>query len=125
MTFKLAFTTLALEFLLRSLARHQRLLISAYQRVDFTHSTDEEIVRVARSLDKIVATARPVLDKLQTLGSRTLARWQPTIRELSAQVDHMDSMAGSLHLECDHEASLLLAVAAAEFSNSQTLAAAV
>src|SRR5260221_13334309 len=59
-TLNFTFTATLLTFLLRSLARHQRMLISAYQKTDFTGYNIEEISRVATSIDALVEKGRSV-----------------------------------------------------------------
>src|SRR5205809_2708515 len=58
-TLKLGFTAALLAVMLRSLVRHQRKLIRAYQETDFTCFRSEELVRVADSLEKITEHAWP------------------------------------------------------------------
>ncbi len=110
-TLKFTFTATLLTFLLRSLARHQRMLISAYQKTDFTGYNIEEISRVATSIDALVEKGRSVLDKLATFGPRAQALWGSTLSRLAEQLEHLDSIAQSLHVAADPEASLLLGLA--------------
>jgi len=114
-TFKLGVTAAMLKFMFSSLARSQRKLISAYQEVNFTGLSDEEIVRMASSLDKIVEKERHVLALAKTLG-RAQTWWAASLRELSEQVEHMASISESLRVEGDTEASTLLAMALDQFT---------
>ena len=110
-TLKLYFNAAILTFLLRSLVRHQKRLISAYQRTEFTRYSVEEISRVATSIDTLVEKGRSVLDKLATFGPRAQALWGSTLSRLAEQLEHLDSIAQSLHVAADPEASLLLGLA--------------
>jgi hypothetical protein len=108
MTLKLGFTASLLKFLLHGLVRHQKLLISTYQHIDFTRFSSKEISRVATSLDAMVEKGRQVLEKLATFGPRGQAWWASSVPQLTDQLDHMESIAQSLHIAADPEASLLL-----------------
>jgi hypothetical protein len=110
-TLKLVFTAGILKFLLYGLTRHQKLLISAYQHVDFTRLSIKEISRVATSLDEAVENGRQVLHKLTMFGPRGQAVWASSIPQLTDQLDHLESIAQSLHVAADPEASLLLGLA--------------
>jgi len=110
-TFKLACTAAFMKLLLTSLARHQRLLISAYQKIDFTRYSNEEILRAAASLERIVEKGQPIVAKLGALGPRAQKWWGSSLFQLSEQLDHFESIANSLRVAADPEASLLMGLA--------------
>jgi hypothetical protein len=116
MTFKLACAATILKFMLRSLARHQRMLIRAYQGMDFTRFSDQDVLTLATSLDKIVENGRTVVAKLRTFGPRGQALWGSTLPQLAEQIEHLDSISESLHLAADPEGTALMAMAVEEFS---------
>jgi len=117
LTLKLAFYVALLRWLLKSLVKSQRAMIRLYQMTDFTCYRNEEIVRVAKSLDRVVERGRPILDKLQLLGPRAHALLGATVQaQLAEQLEHLDSIAESLHVAADEEATALLAMAVEEFS---------
>ena len=111
MAVKYGVTALLLKFLLSSLARHQRLLIRAYQETNFDVLSGEELVKWAELLDKIVDRGRPTLDKLEKFGPHTQKLWGNVLFALSEQLDHMESIAGSLRSAANLDVSLLMAAA--------------
>jgi hypothetical protein len=116
---KVAVRTVGLKWLLSGLVRHQEKLISACQQADFTRFSDEDLADLASSLQRMVAKERGLLAKANTLGAEIRGWWGESLLQLSQQVEHMDSIAESLHLECDPEASLLLAMAVEQFSSEE------
>jgi len=120
---KYGFYTTMLKWILLSLARSQKSIIALYQKTDFTPYSSEEILRVAKSLDSVVEAAQPILCKLQALGPRAQA-WlgSAVLAQLAQQLEHMDSIAESLHVAADEETTALLAMAVEEFSAVSELA---
>jgi hypothetical protein len=116
---KVAVATIGLKWLLGGLVRHQQKLIGIYQRCDFTRYRDQDLAELASSLYRIVEKERAVLAVANTLGAEIRIWWDASLRQLSQQVEHLDSIAESLHVECDPEASLLLAMAVEQFSTSE------
>jgi hypothetical protein len=111
MTLKYGLTALLLKFMLASLARHQRLLIRAYQGMNFSGFSSGELVKWSESLDKIVDRGRPTLDKLEKFGPKTQKLWGNVLSDLSEQLDHMESIAYSLRSSANTDVSLLMAAA--------------
>lgn len=123
LTVKLAFYVALLKWLLNSLARSQRMLIRLYQAADFSRYSNEEIMRVAKHLDGIVERGRPILGKLRTLGPRASALLGTAVLvQLAEQLEHLDSIAESLHVAVDEETTALMAMAVEEFSAVSELA---
>lgn len=110
-TFKLGVASALLKLMLRSLVRHQRTLIAVYQETDFTLYSKAEISRAATSLDTMVENGRSVLEKLAKSGPRARALWGSSLPQLADQLEHLESIAQSLHVAADREASLLLGLA--------------
>jgi hypothetical protein len=121
LTIKLSLTAALLRWLLRRLVNSQRMLIKAYQRIDFTHCTDEEIAKIAKFLAGLVERGQAILAMLDTLGPRAHAWFGPSMSQLREQLEHLDSIAESLHLAIDDEATALLAMAVEEFSTVSAL----
>jgi len=124
LTAKLGFYLALLKWLLASLARGQRTMIRLYQNMDFTCYSNAEIVRLAASLYRLVERGRETLSKLQTLGPRAHACLGAAVLvQLAEQLEHLDSIAESLHIAADDEATALMAMAVEEFSAVRELAA--
>jgi len=123
LTVKLSFYIALLKWLLGSLVRGQRTMIRLYQITDFTRYSNEEIVRVAKSLDGIVERGRETLSRLETLGPRAYAcLGAGVLAQLADQLEHLDSISESLHIAADEEATALMAMAIEEFSAARELA---
>jgi hypothetical protein len=116
---KVAFKTIGLKWLLAGLVRHQEQLISAYQQCDFTRCNDEDLADLATSLEKLVQKERAVLAKANTLGAEIRVWWGASLRQMTEQVEHLDSIAESLRLECDPGASALMGMAVKEFATQE------
>ena len=108
--------TFIVKFLLWTLVRQQSKLIRYCQDADFTKVGNEDLAKLAHCFDKIIAKERDVLAKASQLGVEIRVWWERSLSQLSEQVEHLNSIAQSLHLECDQETSLLLAITAEEFS---------
>jgi len=111
--------TVGLKVMLAGLVRHQEKLISSYQQLDFTKCCDEDLSELAVSLDGIVEKERAILAKANTLGSEIRVWWETSLLQLAKQAEHLDSIAESLHAECDDEAASLLVFAAEEFTTNE------
>jgi hypothetical protein len=116
---RVVFRTVGLKLMLAGLVRHQEKLISSYQQFDFTGCSDEGLSELAVSLDKIVEKERAILSKAKTLGSEIRVWWEASLLQLEKQAEHLDSIAESLHAECDDEASSLLVFAAEQFTMNE------
>ena len=110
MTVRLGLTTLFLKFVLATIARNQKLLIRAYQMADFTRCSNEEILKKAESLERIIQHGRAVLCMLNSFG-RAKKLWESSLSKLEEQLDHFDCIATSLRMSADPEASLLMGFA--------------
>jgi hypothetical protein len=67
-------------------------------------------------LDKIISKDHELLTKANALGAEIRVWWSASLARLAEQVEHLDSIAESLHLAVDSEASALLALAAGELA---------
>jgi hypothetical protein len=113
---KVATTTLVLKLLLGQLVRAQSRLISAYARADLNHFRSQDLAELATTLDKIISKDHELLTKANALGAEIRVWWSASLARLAEQVEHLDSIAESLHLAVDSEASALLALAAGELA---------
>jgi len=120
-TVKFGLTAFFLKLMLLSLSRHQRLLIRAYQGINFNKFTREELIEWAEKLEKILERGRPTLARLERFGPRTQKLWGSVLSDLSEQLDHIDSIANSLRSAANTHVSLLLA-AAADYMAASTAA---
>jgi|ERR1017187_9179747 hypothetical protein len=78
---------------------------------DFINSGQDELLGVVEAIDMAVTNGRDLLSDVNTLGSEIRIWWQRPMLKFAEQVEHLDSIAESLRIECDPEASLLLASA--------------
>ncbi len=115
----IAVETLFLKFTFGSVVRLQKRAISGLVQRDFSAMSGQEIKSLADSIDRLVAEERELLRKAYGLGSEIRVWWNTSLVRLAAQVEHLDSIAESLHLECDDEASALLGLAADSFVKSK------
>src|SRR6266568_4274994 len=107
---KVARRTIALKFLLGSLVRTQDKFINVLVERDFTQCRPEDMRELASDLDKIVGQEKAILEKANTLGVEVRVWWNTSLVKLAEQAEYLDSIADSLHVACDDEASTLLAI---------------
>ena len=107
--------TLSLKHQLRGLSIKQGNLLSSLIERDFTHCDPGDLTPLAASLDKLVRDDRTMLDSMYELGVEIRFCWSSSLRKLAQQVDHLDSIAESLHAAADPECSMLMAIAAEQF----------
>jgi hypothetical protein len=113
---KVLAATVCLKWLFSGLVRSQDKLIHMYQTGDLTQLSDEQVLGLTRSLRVIANRDREVLAKASTLGVGTRVWWDASLRRIAQQSEHLDSIAESLEVDCDPEASLLLAMALDRFT---------
>ena len=113
---KVMCATLGLKWLLSGLVRSQDKLLSVYRGYDFNRCSPEQLTEVATSLGRIVNKERDILARANTLGAEIRVWWDTSLRRLAEQVDHLDSIAESLHLAADPDGTQLLALAAEQFA---------
>jgi hypothetical protein len=113
---KVLVASLCLKWLFSALVRNQDRLIRVYQSGDFMNASDEQLLGLARSLRDIVRKERTMVTKAGSLGVETRVWWDASLRRIAEQAEHLDSIAESLEVECDPEASLLLAMALDKFT---------
>jgi hypothetical protein len=128
LTFGVAWDTFAGVWHLRKqfsvLVEMQASLIRRLVVTDFTRFPMEELKSLATEIDDLLTDERYILAEANKLGSELRYWWTKSLLEMEQQVEHLDSIAESLHVECDPEASLLLAMAVEQLSaqNVQELA---
>jgi hypothetical protein len=113
---KVAASTIALKWLLSSLVRMQDKLIALLVARDFTECREQDIRELAANLEDIAATGRTTLERLNTLGAEVRVWWSSSLVKLEEQAEYLESIAQSLQVAVDDEASTLLAVAVGEFA---------
>lgn len=94
------------------LAASQDRWIATGTEQDFSKYQPEDLARMAPKVDDMVKILRELLRLTSTLDPLTRFAWRRPLRKLAQQVDHIESIAESLHLACDPEATQLLALAA-------------
>lgn len=106
---KIAALTLGLKFLLGRLARWQGSIIASLVKEDFNSYSSESLTELAKSIDQMVADEREALEHAYDLGYELRAFWP--LDTLQEQIEHLDSIAESLHLAADPEGTALLSLA--------------
>ena len=89
----------------------QEKLINALVDQDFTACNDQLTSQLASSLDDLVRNERDLLDDAQRLHPGIRRWWQSSLGKLAEQVEHLDSIAMSLHSSADPECESLFALA--------------
>lgn len=89
----------------------QAKLIKALTAQDFTVCSPQLMSELATSLDNLVRDERTLLDDATRLHPGIRRWWEASLRKLAEQVEHLDSIAESLHMESDPEAMALLSFA--------------
>lgn len=113
---KVMFRAFGLKWLLASLVRNQDKLISRYREYDFNRCTPEQLADVADSLESILTRERDLLTKANALGAEVRVWWGDSLWQLTEQVECLESIADSLRVACNDEATALLAIAAEQFA---------
>ena len=109
---KIAMLTVALKFLFGHLSRRQTKLIASLSEHDFNSCSQESLSELATAIDELVTDERDALEHAFALGYELRAFWP--LETLLEQVEHLDSIAESLHLAADPECTSLLALAVDE-----------
>lgn len=113
---QLASGTLALRRKLSHLSTKQGQFISVLLDDDFNRYTSEALTGLATSLQDLVDRERELLDQAFGLGSEIRIWWKGSLRILSEQVEHLESIATSLRASLDSECEALLSLAIEEMS---------
>lgn len=78
---------------------------------DFSTTPVAELSSLANSIDSLTTDERELLNLVNGLGAELRVWWATSLLRLADQVDHLESIAESLHVASDPESSLLLALA--------------
>lgn len=113
--------TLLLKFMFGSMVRLQARVIVKLVNCDYSLLSPEQIKSLANSIDELLAIERETLNKAYELGSEIRVWWRNSLVKLAAQIEHLDSISESLHLECDDQASALMGFAVDSFVKSESL----
>jgi hypothetical protein len=83
---------------------------------DFSDCSRQELRDLAECIDRILAGENELLGEARSIGSEIRVLWTSSLQRLSEQAEHLDSISESLHMECQPEGPILLAVAAGQFA---------
>src|SRR6266851_8746043 len=101
--------TIALKFQFANLVRTQEDLIAKLVDFDFPSEQAGRIKHIAECIDVLITNDKNLLRDANKLGTELRVWWNTSLVKLAQQVEHLDSISESLHLECDEEGSLLMA----------------
>jgi hypothetical protein len=101
-----------IKLMFRDAVSNQSKLLMRLTSFDFTTIGPNDIQGLASEIEGMVATGRYILSETDKLGSEIRIWWRPHLTAFAEQIEHFDSISESLRMECDSEATLLLAVAA-------------
>ena len=108
--------TFGIKFKLARLARRQRRVIRKLVNCDFGTMPYDRVKGVAECIDDLVREERDLLEEINRLGSEIRFWWDSSLSIIADQVEHLDSIAESLHVETDEKASALLAMSVEQFA---------
>ena len=103
----------------RELVSRQSTMVEILTSVDFTSVEPANLKEIAVSLEGAVASGRTLLNETSQLGSESRFWWRNYLRKFGQQIEHVDSIAESLRLECEPDAIRLLASAASRVVKRQ------
>lgn len=113
---KIAWKTLSLRWQFIHLANRQTQLINTLVQRDFSTYAVNDLKEIAGLTDRLVDGERDMLQQAHQLGSEIRAWWHSSLVKLTDQVEHLDSIAESLHVAADPEASVLMGMAVERFT---------
>ena len=88
--------------------------------LDFITAGLGQVKVVAEVIEETVANGRELLAETNKLGSEIRLWWRSPLQEFAQQIEHFDSIAESLRLECEPEVTMLLASAASRMTKPQS-----
>jgi hypothetical protein len=100
--------TLRLRRRFSTLTRKQARVISSLVQRQFSTTPIDEMQRLAVCIDELVLDERDLLKLAYRVGCELRVWWGTSLEKLSAQVEHLDSISKSIHLECSREVSISL-----------------
>jgi hypothetical protein len=109
-----AYETLVLRYKFIHLANCQQNVIGKLVAADFTATDKSKIKSIAGLIDELVNYEREFLSDSKKLGMVTKFLWSKPLLRLHDQVEHLDSISESLHLELDEGTKALMAMALEE-----------
>jgi hypothetical protein len=112
--------TISLRGRFAGLVGKQSGLIDDLVERDFSRCSLAEIASCATSIESLVADERELLCMANKLGAEIRVWWRESLAQLTNQVDHLESIAQSLRMECDTDTTMLLA-AAVDFMSGKTV----
>ena len=117
---RIAWKTLALRRRFADLAHRQTGLLDRLIQRDFSSFAESDMEELALLIDSLVASERDVLQQAAGLGSEIRAWWHTSLMRLQGQVEHLESIAESLHVAGNSEAATLLGIAVGQFAEKKS-----
>lgn len=108
---KIAWKTLRLAIRFAVLVDRQDKFIALLVGQDLNTSDRKALAQLASFLEGLARKEREILDDAADLGAEIRLWWAPSLRKLTRQVDHIDSIIESLCVAVDPESTALLAFA--------------
>ena len=97
---------------LGQLVKGQSILLQQFMAADFTGCSQRDFSDLAELIERGVANGNDLLAETSKLGSEIRIWWRKPMREFAQQIEHLDSIAESLRLECEPAVTMLLVSAA-------------
>ena len=95
-----------------NLVNRQDDLLKGLVEKDFSGVRSTDLRELTDKIDSLIRHERDLLDLARSVGSEVRFLWDLSLHRLAEQVEHLDSIAESLHYECDQpEGSALMALA--------------
>lgn len=107
---RLAAKTLGLRHRFANLAKKQGDLITDLAGRDYANAELSVLSKLASDIDSLVADERELLEDANSLGAPIRVWWGESLSILASQVEHLDSIAESLHAAADPESTALMAI---------------
>ncbi len=85
-------------------------LIGQFVERDFSQTPAAELHNLAVSVTELLNDERNLLSEAGKLGSEIRVWWSTSLLKLADQIEHLDSIAESLHAASDQEITALLAM---------------
>ncbi|HXB72541.1 MAG TPA: hypothetical protein VNY05_30165 [Candidatus Acidoferrales bacterium] len=108
----IAYRTLKMRKKWQRLVTRQSATLQMLMTMDFTKGGSSRLKEIAESIEGAVTSGRELLAEANQLGAEIRFWWRSPLRQFAQQIEHFDSIAESLRLECEPEVTMLLARAA-------------
>jgi hypothetical protein len=101
--------TLKLRRKFGHLVSQQSKLLENFATLDYSERSVENLVEGATLLDDLIGHEREAIELAESLSVTIRYWWKDSLKEMTAQVDHLESISESFHAACDPEVRALLA----------------